>query len=350
MRSVAIAIVLSGMCGVGCGAVIEPGHRGLLFSPRHGGLQHDVLGPGYHRVGVYGRIDDFDVTYSTRHEVLHTVSSEGAQLDLKVALIYRPIVSEIYDLDVEIGPNFYEEVVGPEFKTATRGVFARHSYLGLQQNNEKIENEIEDEVKRRIAGKHVEVSSVTMEEIVGSPEIVNVVQSRLVAEQDSARKKVLLEAEGRQQEQQLENQAKRQKREQENEFERAKHLAEAELLKKQHEHQMAQEQAAIDKVNTEAEAETRIIKAKADAQAIMVLAKAKAEEKKAEAATVTPLQVMMHGYDALAKLGGENTAFIFGDWSKVPNFLFPQTPAFNSLFHGGGGGTGQTPVARASTR
>ena len=340
MRSIVLATLLS--CA-GCGAVVEPGHRGLFFSPRHGGLQHDVLGPGYHKVGVYGRIDDFDVTYSTRHEALHTISSEGAQLDLKVSLIYRPIVSELYDLDVEIGPNYYDEVVGPEFKTATRGVFARHSYLGLQQDNEKIENEIEDEVKRRIAGKHVEVSSVTLEEIVGSLEIVSVVQARLVAEQDAARKRVLLEAEGRQQEQTLENQAKRQKREIENDVERAKHTAEAELQKKKHDRAMAEEQAAIDKVNTQAEAETHLIKAKSDAQAILILAKAKAEEKRAEAATVTPLQVMMHGYDALAKLGGENTAFIFGDWSKVPSFLFPQTSAFNNLFRG----AGRSPVAQA---
>ena len=43
----------------------------------------------------------------------------------------------------------------------------------------------------------------------------------------------------------------------------------------------------------------------------------------------------MHAYDALGKLGGENTHMFIGDWSKVPNFLFPPM----------GGGTGGYPVA-----
>jgi regulator of protease activity HflC (stomatin/prohibitin superfamily) len=313
-------ILLSLIACAGCGTIVEPGHRGLLFKPRGGGLQHDVLGPGYHRVGVWGRVDDFDVTYSTRKESLHVVSQEGAQLDVKLALIYRPIVSELYDLDVEIGPNYYDEVVGPEFRTAIRGMFARHSYLGLQQQNEKLENEIEDELKRRINGKHVEVSSVTMEEVVCSQEIVNTVQARLVAEQERLRKNA-----------QMEHVA-----------ELAALQAQAEMAKKQHDREMADAQAAIDKAHAEAQAEvekltaetesaTKLTRAKADAQAISLLADAHAKERRAESIALTPLAVMMHAYDALGKLGGENTTFMFGDFSKVPQFLFPRIPAFQNM-------------------
>src|SRR5205085_604738 len=116
---------------VGCAEVIEPGHRGLLFNPRSGGLQHEVLGPGRHLVGVYGRIDDFDITYSTRKEEIHTVSVEGLNLELRLQVIFRPVISELYELDTEIGRPYYEEVVGPEFRSAARGVIARHSYQEL---------------------------------------------------------------------------------------------------------------------------------------------------------------------------------------------------------------------------
>ena len=56
---------------------------------------------------------------------------------------------------------------------------------------------------------------------------------------------------------------------------------------------------------------------------IRLLAKAHAEEKKAESVTLTPLMVMMHAYDSLAKLGGSGTNIMLGDWSRVPQFLFP---------------------------
>jgi regulator of protease activity HflC (stomatin/prohibitin superfamily) len=301
----------------GCGYIVEPGHRGLLFNPRRGGLQHDVLSEGWHRVGVYGRVDDFDVTYSTKHEDLRTISSEGLSLDVRVCIIFRPVVSELYDLDVEIGRNYYDEVVGPEFRTATRGVFARHSYLEVQRINEKLEDEIEAEVRRRINGKHVEVSSVTMEAVDYAPEIAAAVRAKLVGEQEAIRRKAQLEAD-----------ALRQKLELEHEADREKLQTEAELRKKDKERRLADEQAAIDRVQADAAALTRVTQAKAEATAISTLAEAQAKQKRAEAQALTPLMVQVHAYDALAHLGGSGTTIMLGDWSRVPNFLFPGLPGW----------------------
>src|SRR5262249_17389232 len=162
------------------------------FDPRNGGLQHEVLQPGYHRTGMSGRVDDFDVTYSTHKEEVRTVSQEGLAMDLRVAVIYRPIISELYQLDTEIGPNYYEEGIRPEFRSAARGVFARHAYAELQAKNEKIEDEIEVDLRRRVTGKHLEITSVTLEEIAYAPEIANAVRSKLVGEQEAARQKAAL--------------------------------------------------------------------------------------------------------------------------------------------------------------
>src|SRR5437879_6581279 len=109
------------LCLCGC-AIIQPGHRGLLFQPLRGRVQREVLKPRYHALGPMDRVDDFDVTYSTKRERLHTISAEGLSLELVVSVIYRPILEELYQLNVEVGLNYYDEVVGPEFRTATRGV------------------------------------------------------------------------------------------------------------------------------------------------------------------------------------------------------------------------------------
>src|SRR5580698_3782921 len=152
MRTLTVVTALCALSSlVGCaGAIVEPGHRALFFDPRNKGLQHEVLGPGYYKLGTYGRLDDFDVTYSTHKEAIHTTSAEGLTLDIHLAVIYRPVVSELYELDTEIGPNYYDEVVGPEFRSAARGVLARHPYGELLVKNSKIEDEIEDEVRKRI--------------------------------------------------------------------------------------------------------------------------------------------------------------------------------------------------------
>jgi regulator of protease activity HflC (stomatin/prohibitin superfamily) len=245
---------------------------------------------------------------------------------VQVAVIFRPIVSELYDLEVEVGGTYaseggaspYDEVIAPEFRTATRGVLARHTYLDMQRTNEKLEDEIEAELRRRIAGKHMEISSVTLEELNFGPDISNAIRGKLVGEQDALRKKTQLEAD-----------SLRKKLELEHEAERAKLEAEASINKKENERVIATAQATIDKVQAETDAEVRVTRAKAEAQAITLLAKAHADEKRAEATTVTPLVVMLHAYDSLAKLGGTNTNIMLGDWSHVPSFLFPNFAGLN---------------------
>lgn len=161
--------------------------------PRKGGLQHEILAPGYHRFDA-GRIDDFDITYSTRAEPLHVISSEGLAFDVRLSIIYRPIIAELYALDTEIGPGYYDEVVGPEFRAAARACFAQHSYVDLMRGNEGIESQVESDVRRRVAGKHVEVASVTFESVALPPELVTAVRERLLAEETSRKKKAELES------------------------------------------------------------------------------------------------------------------------------------------------------------
>ena len=102
---------------------------------------------------------------------------------------------------------------------------------------------------------------------------------------------------------------------------------------KQNERELVTQQAQIDKVKAEAEAQMRIVRAKAEAEEAKLMAKAHSEERKAEAAHITPLEVQMHAYDALGKLGGNGTTIYLGDWSRAPNFLFPPVAGL----YGGGG-------------
>jgi regulator of protease activity HflC (stomatin/prohibitin superfamily) len=303
------ALVLLVIVAGGC-ATVEPGHRGLYFDLHHG-LQHDVLLPGLHWTG-FGRIDDFDVTYSTANEEVQTTSSEGLTLDLSLAVIYRPIISELYELDTEIGPAYYKEVIGPEFRSAARGVFARHSYVELLRRNEEIENEIEAALRRRIIGKRVEIASVTLEAIRYAPEIARAVQEKLAAEQDAGRQRTLLE-----------NEAARRKLDLEHHAEQARMQAESSLRAKQQETELAKAQAELDKVQADAEAQKRLIKARADAEEARLVGHANAERARAENQALTPLAVMKRGYEALEALGGTDAHIMIGDWSKVPSFLFP---------------------------
>jgi regulator of protease activity HflC (stomatin/prohibitin superfamily) len=334
----------------GCATtLVEPGHRGLYFAPGDGGLRRDVLPPGNYRLGwcfifcTSNRVDDFDVTFSTKTERIHTSSVEGLDLDLTLSIIYRPIVSELYALDTEIGPNYYDEVVGNEFRSACRGVFARHAYAELQKKNEGIENEVEAELRRRTAGRHVEISSVTLEAVEYAPEIAEQIRKKVAGEQDAARQRAAIawEAERKQQlavadadqkKLTFEREKEQEKLELERAGETARLKAEQELAALETRKKVLAAEAQMERMSAETAAAKKLIEAKADAAAVRELARAHAEEKRAETAGVTPMQVMIHAYDALGQLGGSGTTIVLGDWAHVPSFLFPRVPSLQSAF------------------
>ena len=349
-RTTYAALVAAALANAGCSATtIEPGHRGLYFAPNAGGLRHEILPPGTYRLGfcfiacTSNRIDDFDVTFSTHTESIQTKSAEGLDLDLKLSVIYRPIVSELYPLDTEIGANYYDEVIAPEFKSACRGVFARHSYTELQARNEAIEDEVEAEVRRRTAGRHVEISSVTLETVNYAPEIADKIRQKIAGEQEAVRaqaaiaweaerKKQLVMVQSAQKKLELEKDAETQKMELEKEADTACFKANQDLAAIETERKVTKAQGEIERLQAENDAAKKIIDAKADAEVAIRLAHAHAEDRKAETAGVTPMEVMLHAYYALAHLGGTGTTIVLGDWAHVPGFLFPHVPSLQNAF------------------
>ena len=348
MTCLAIAAGMAGAAGC-ASTTVEPGHRGLYFAPMNGGLRREVLQPGKYKLGwcfLYctpNRVDDFDVTYSTRTEDIHTQSVEGLDIGLRLSVIYRPIVTELYQLDTEIGPNYYEEVIGPEFRSACRGVFARHSYAELQKKNESIEDEVEAELRRRTAGRHVEISSVTLESATYAPEIAEKIRQKIAGDQEAARqqaaiawdaekKKQLATAEAAQKKLALEQESEQQKLELAKQAETARFKAEQQLAALETQRKVTKAESEMSRLRAQTEAEKKIIEAKADAEATKQLARAHAEEQRAETAGVTPMEVAMHAYDALAHLGGTGTTIVLGDWAHVPNFLFPRVPSLQNAF------------------
>lgn len=335
--SVFAMLVIAPLAGGCARQAVAPGQRGLRYDPHGGGVRSEVLRPGSYSLGwcVFrdcGYIEIYDVTYQTRKETVFTPSSEGLAMDVKLSVMYRPVVSELYKLHSEIGRDYYEEVIGPEFRSASRNVLARHSYTNLVGQLDKVEDEIEEEVRRRIQNKHVEIASITLEQIkYASEEIAQAVEKRLIGQQEAARQKAAIEAQAAREKTQLELEAAQAKLKAETEAnqarlqneiaaERSRREAELALLHAKNQKEVLQQQLAIDRL----EAEQKVIRARAAAHERSLLAGAKAAENRAEAAGYTAHTVQAAGYEALGKLGGKGTTIFLGDWSRAPQFLWPR--------------------------
>ncbi len=313
---------------------VEPGHRGLRFDPSSG-LQREILSEGKHKLGLFcflhdcGRIEDFDVTFSTKHAELHATSQENLALDLELSVIYKPIMGELYELHSEVGgTQYFDEVIGPEFRSAASGVFAHHSYQELQAGKEKIEDEIEEDVRRRTKGKHVAIESITIENIHYAPAILQAHEERLVAEQEAVRQKAAMENDALRKKLAAEQESASRQLQIQTEAEAEELRMKKELEEKKNERAIAEEDALLEK----AKAAGTVAKAHAEAEAMTILAKAHADENRAQTQAISPLTVQMKAYEALGQLGGSGTTILLGDFSKIPQFLFPPG-ALNGLYN-----------------
>jgi len=355
-----LLVVAVGVAGCHTYQTIDTGHRALRFDPDPAiGIRRDVLPEGRYALGrgcsfhACAHLIDFDVSITTKHEEIHTQSQEGLALDLALSVLYRPIVSELYELATEVSPtNYYDEVVGPEFRSASASVFAKHSYTELAADKEKIEDEIERDVQRRIKGKHIQVTSITLEQIQFAPEIQAATRARIVGEQEAVRQRAAIEQEALRQKAQLDNDAQRQHQELDNatakqqqeirqKAEETELRLKTELEEKKNQRLIAEQDAALEK----ARAAATVVKARAEADAMMILARAHAEENRAKTAAISPLSVQMKAYEALGQLGGTNTTILLGDFSKLPTWLFP--PGMGQGMVPLGAGRASAPVSKA---
>jgi hypothetical protein len=79
---------------------------------------------------------------------------------------------------------------------------------------------------------------------------------------------------------------------------------------------------------------------------MIILARAHADENRAQTQSISPLTVQMKAYEALGQLGGTGTTILLGDFSHIPQFLFPPgfasgvNPFIGGLPHAAGAGAG----------
>jgi regulator of protease activity HflC (stomatin/prohibitin superfamily) len=171
MRFVLFVLALLTGCA---GVEIQPGHRGVVVA---GPSVREVLAPGTYHLGG-SRIDDFDVTYAQRSTSLRAITSEGLPVTVEVGVMFRPIIAELYGLDTEIGPGYYDTIIEPALRVSVITCLARHSFLDLPKLGTTLGDEAEAELRRRTRGTHIEIAAVSFTNVELPKEITDAMAVR----------------------------------------------------------------------------------------------------------------------------------------------------------------------------
>jgi len=172
----------------GCGTTVDPGQRGLRWSPLTGGLMKEPLRDGFYWRARWNDGCEDDVPYQSFTEKVDALTADGLSVTLHAAITMRPVAEEVYFLVQETGRNWYPQLVRPQFLSAVRGVVAQYTMITLPERSSEIGNKIEAVMVESLKGRHLEVYSVALSEIEFSQMVLKAIEQKQAKEQEKEQK------------------------------------------------------------------------------------------------------------------------------------------------------------------
>ncbi len=172
----------------GCGSTVDPGHRGLRWSPLTEGLMKEPLRDGFYWRAPWNDVFEYDVRYQSFTEKVDALTADDLSVHLHAAITMRPISEEVYSLAQEVGHNWYPQLVRPQFLSAVRGVVAQYTMVTIPERSSEIGNKIEAVMVESLKGRHLDVYSVALSEIEFSKMVLQAIEQKQAKEQEKEQK------------------------------------------------------------------------------------------------------------------------------------------------------------------
>ncbi len=193
----AYALIVAAPFLAGCRCpVVSSGHRAIVFETIGGGTSRKMLGEGMHVMPVWNSILPYDLRVREMKEQLSVLSNNGLALRVDSSVRFRPNADELFELQTQVGPSYADILIAPVVRSEARKVFGRYSPEEIYSTRrEEIERQINDEVRKALAGRHVVVEAVLIRDVELPDAIKNAIADKLAEEQRSQKMRFTLDKE-----------------------------------------------------------------------------------------------------------------------------------------------------------
>jgi regulator of protease activity HflC (stomatin/prohibitin superfamily) len=332
-------VVLCSGALAGCATVVE-GHERALFYSASSGLSHEPVGSGWYWHWPWNDYITYDLRWTSHKEGIHIHSKDGLHMDIDVAVVVRPDPRDIYALDVEVGPGFYDGVVKAAVFAAVRDAAGKFDHMQIATSTHEVEEAIRTALVEHLKGQHVEVSEVAIQHFDLPPDVEQAANRKAGERQLVSAKEVELAL--------AERDAKIDAEKKRAALETAgmarKLQAEQQLADTHAQIQIEEEKRKADIAKAESEAEAIKIRADADAHATRVRAEAERVHIQSVSQNLSPKYVRLQALEAMGNaLSGEGTKLMVLPVGKdgLPSYFAPFLNPFSSFMGPLAGGEGK---------
>ncbi len=165
---------------------IESGQAGVIFRPFSGGLEVDkVYGQGLHIIAPWNTMYVYSVRLQETSETMDVLASNGLSILMDVSFRYRPTKESLGYLHDELGPEYKDKLIIPELRSAARKVIGKYKPEQLYSTKrDVIQREIEEELKKSLKKRFVNVDAVLIRSIQLPKKITEAIELKLKQEQE----------------------------------------------------------------------------------------------------------------------------------------------------------------------
>lgn len=182
MCSIALAAAMLAGC-----ATVGPGETGMMWRPLSSGLSKERLKPGLYVIAPWNDVVRYDTRLKSHQEQVVVLTKDDLKIGVVASVIIRPIPEEVFQLEREIGRKFYTKVVQPKFRTSVRNVMANYAMVEVSKSSRKIEAELKQTLAKRLAGRHIHVHDVILDDIRFSQQVLSAIEAKVSKEQEQKR-------------------------------------------------------------------------------------------------------------------------------------------------------------------
>mmetsp|Transcript_14627 Transcript_14627/g.42106 ORF Transcript_14627/g.42106 Transcript_14627/m.42106 type:complete len:283 (+) Transcript_14627:73-921(+) len=185
---------LSGVAAAGLFTVsqclynVDGGERAVMFDQLRGGVLPNVSGEGTHfLIPVIQRPIIFDVRTKPREIPSVTGTKDLQMVNIKLRVLWRPMVDELPKLYRELGTDFDERVLPSIGNEVLKSIVAQYNAEELLSKRAEISARIREEMHKRARVFHLEFDDVAITHLTFGREFMNAIEAKQVASQEAER-------------------------------------------------------------------------------------------------------------------------------------------------------------------
>lgn len=167
---------------------VDGGERAVMFDSLRGGIRDDVRGEGTHfMIPVIQRPIVIDIRTKPREIPSVTGTKDLQMVNIKMRVLWRPIIDELPRLYRELGIDFDERVLPSIGNEVLKAVVAQYNAEELLSKREEVSNRIKSEMIKRAKNFHLTLDDVAITHLTFGREFMKAIEAKQVASQEAER-------------------------------------------------------------------------------------------------------------------------------------------------------------------